>query len=338
MSNSVLHENSVLDPIDQRIVRALQLDPRLPFSVVAAELGVAEQTIARRYRRLRRDGLARVIGAVDARAIGETEWIVRVRCRPEGALQVAEAIALREDAAWVSLGSGGAEVVFSLHPRTQHAREDLLAQRLQRSAPVLDVSASMILHRFVGTNTVDSRGRRLADPAAADIAAGATRIEDADRPLLDLLARDGRTSYAVLARSTGISPGRIMRRIHALQAAGLLYFDLDIAPAVSGARLAVALWLSVAPAHLESAGRAIAEHDKTTYVAAITGGFNLMATLSLDSAEDLYRHMTTHLADLPGIHIVEVSPVLRQLKQAGALIVGERLARPAPAPARRHRR
>ncbi|MFE3055453.1 Lrp/AsnC family transcriptional regulator [Nocardia sp. NPDC059236] len=335
MSDSVMRENSVLDPIDKRIVRALQFDPRLPFSVVADELGVAEQTIARRYRRLRRDGLVRVIGAVDARAIGETEWIVRVRCRPEGALQVAEALARRDDTAWVSLAGGGAEVVFSLHPRAQHAREDLLAQRLQRSAPVLDVSASMILHRFVGASPVDSRGRRLADPAATPVAPGDTRIEDADRPLLDLLARDGRTSYAMLARSTGLSPGRVMRRIEALQASGLLYFDLDIAPAALGTRLAALLWLTVTPAQLEPVAQAIVEHENTTYAAAITGPFNLIATLSFGNTNDLYRHMTTKLADLTGIHTAEISPVLRQLKQAGALMNGDRLAQPTPTRRRR---
>ena len=45
------------DPLDRQLVHALQLDPRAPFSRVAAVLGVSDQTVARRYSRLRTDGL-----------------------------------------------------------------------------------------------------------------------------------------------------------------------------------------------------------------------------------------------------------------------------------------
>jgi DNA-binding Lrp family transcriptional regulator len=269
--------------------------------------------------------------------------LVRVRCRPDGAVQVAEALARRDDAAWVSIAAGGAEVTFSLHPRTQQDRDDLLVQRLQRSAPVLDITASMILHRFVGRNAVDWRGRR--DIRTSQQAGQPTmaspidiQLEDGDGALLELLARDGRTSYAVLARATGMTIGRVIRRVAALQAGGILYFDLDIAPAALGSGLAAFLWLNVGPAHLDSVGRALADHDETTYTAAVTGPFNLFATVFCESTDHLYRYMATEMAALDGVHSFELSPVLRRLKQAGALIDGDRLAQPAPAPVRRRRR
>jgi hypothetical protein len=98
-------------------------------------------------------------------------------------------------------------------------------QRLQRSAPVLDIIAAMIPHRFVGRNTVDWRGRRdiltpqqPAQPAdVPDI-----QIEDGDHALLELLARDGRTSYAVLARATGMSLGRALDGVHSFELSPVL--------------------------------------------------------------------------------------------------------------------
>ncbi|MFD4352802.1 Lrp/AsnC family transcriptional regulator [Nocardia sp. NPDC058519] len=333
-------ETSVLDAMDARIVRFLQLDPRASFSRIAGELGVAEQTIARRYRRLRREGFVRVIGSIDANALGENDWLIRVRCRPDGAVKVAEALARRADVAWVSIAAGGAEVAFSLHPRTQSDRDDLLVQRLQRSAPVLDITASMIIHRFVGSSAVDWRGRRdictAQQPVGAPDAPGSDiQLEAGDHALLDLLARDGRTSYAVLARSTGMSLGRVIRRVAALQDGGILYFDLDIAPAALGSGLAAFLWLNVAPAQLDSVGRAIADHDETTYTAAVTGPFNLFATVFCANAERLYRYMTTEMAALNGVHSFELSPVLRRLKQAGSLTAGDLLAQPDPTLPRR---
>ncbi|ATL70848.1 hypothetical protein CRH09_36380 [Nocardia terpenica] len=191
------------DPLDAQIVHALQLDPRAPFSRIAAEVGVAEQTVARRYRRLRRDGVVRVIGAVDPRALGENDWMIRVRCRPDGAAAVAEALAGREDASWVSICAAGAEVAFSLHPRSAHERDDLLVQRLRRSAPVHDVQAAMILQRFVRHDVRDWRGRRYASGTRDSILADGdsdSALHETDRTLLELLARDGRTSYSALAR------------------------------------------------------------------------------------------------------------------------------------------
>lgn len=316
-------------------MHALQLDPRSAFSRIAAELDVAEQTVARRYRRMRRDGIIRVIGAVDARALGENDWIVRLHCRPDGALQVAEALAQRHDAAWISIAAAGAEIVFSLHPRSEHDRDDLLVKRLQRSAPVHDIAAAMILHRFVRRDVIDWRGRRFLEdsesPAAvAEYEEPELELRAEDRVLLDHLARDGRTSYAVLARSTGMSIGRVIRRVAALQAAGILYFDVDIAPAVAGSGISAMLWLQVDPARLEAIGGSIAEHDETLYVAAITGSFNIFVALSVADTNALYRYVTTKMSVLEGIRGFEVSPVLHRLKQTGARTSGGRLTHPRP--------
>lgn len=325
----------MLDPLDTQIMHRLQLEPRRPFAHIATELGVAEQTIARRYRRLRRDGIVRVIGAVDARALGENDWIIRLHCRPDGAVSVAQALAKRDDAAWISIAAAGAEIIFSLHPRSRQDRDDLLVQRLQRSAPVHDIAAAMILHRFVPRDVIDWRGRQFvsgseSDAVTSDYSESELTIGDADRMLLDLLARDGRTSYTVLARSAGMSIGRVTRRIAALQAGGILYFDLDIAPAAMGSGTAAFLWLRVAPAHLESVGRALAEHDEINYAAAISGPFNIFAVLIATDTNALYRYVTTKMSALEGIHSFELSPVLHRLKQAGSRTTGGRLDHPAP--------
>ena len=104
-------ESAVLDHLDHQVVRALQLDPRASFSLMAEVLGVSEQTVARRYRRLRGDGYLRVMGLVSPRGVGVTEWLLRVGCRPGGARRLADALARREDVSWVSLSSGGSEIV-----------------------------------------------------------------------------------------------------------------------------------------------------------------------------------------------------------------------------------
>ncbi|MGO4752694.1 Lrp/AsnC family transcriptional regulator, partial [Streptomyces sp. 2MCAF27] len=48
-----------LDDIDRGLVHALQIDGRAPLRTLGEALGVSENTVARRYRRLRSAGVLR---------------------------------------------------------------------------------------------------------------------------------------------------------------------------------------------------------------------------------------------------------------------------------------
>jgi DNA-binding Lrp family transcriptional regulator len=345
MTSVEVRNSAALDDLDRKLIRALQLGPRAGFSHIAEQLDVSEQTIARRYRRLRRDGVLRVTGAVNPKALGQSDWLLRVRCRPDGANQLGAALARRDDVAWVSVSAGGSEIVCALHARSQAERDDLLVQRLPHTSAVLGIAASVILHRFVGAHPADWAGVRdaLSPKQVRQLTArpvgtsGApTRLEPADHVLLDLLARDGRTSYVVLARAAGMSEGQVVRRVDAMQASGVLYFDVDLAGVALGYSTSAYLWLTVTPASLESVGLALAAHDEVPFAAAVSGPANLVASVVCQSLDHLYSYVTTKIAAIDGVQTLEISPVLRRIKQAGALMDGDRLANPEP-PQRRGR-
>lgn len=331
-------ESAILNRLDRQLVRALQIRPRASFSSLAVTLGVSEQTVARRYRRLHRDGMVRVVGVVDPRALGLTDWMIRLRCRPDGALAVAQALARREDVSWVTVNSGGTEVCFALRARTEAAREDLLLERLPKSTPVLDISAAVLLHRYITADadhcrgaeddvlTVDQVRRLTATPRVA--VNRCAELEPGDQRLLDQLAHDGRASNADLARATGMSAGRVVRRLDALVSSGVVYFDVDIALAALRHSTAAALWLQVSPARLDAVGHAIAEHTEVPFAAAIAGKGNLVAWAVCESLDGLYLYLTEKVATIEGINGYEISPVMRWIKQAGAVAAGDRLADP----------
>src|SRR5450631_4234213 len=89
------------DLLDTQVVHALQIDGRAPFSLIAEVLGVSDQTIARRYGRLRSAGMLRVRGLVEPDLIGLTSWLIRVQCTPSAASAVAEALARRPETAFI---------------------------------------------------------------------------------------------------------------------------------------------------------------------------------------------------------------------------------------------
>ncbi len=100
-----------MEAVDRHILHALQVAPRASFRHIAEVIGVGEQTVARRYRALRRDGVLRVVGVVNPRVYGECQWIVRVRAKPADLPRLAEALVRRPDVTHVNALSGGTELV-----------------------------------------------------------------------------------------------------------------------------------------------------------------------------------------------------------------------------------
>ncbi|WP_433172515.1 Lrp/AsnC family transcriptional regulator [Actinoallomurus sp. CA-150999] len=313
-------ETLTLDRLDRKIIHALQVDGRVPFRRVAAVLGVSEQTVARRYRRLRWQGALRVVGMVDPHRLGGTEWLVRIGCRPNAAHALAEAIARHPPATWVGLTSGGAEIVCTI-------RAPGLLERLPRTAQVRALNAFAVLHRFdTGRLYWSGYSDLLHEDQIAALSGGAEstptdaapRADDAE--LLTALAEDGRAGYAHLATLTGWPVARVTRRIAELRGSGALYFEVEFPPRLVGFETTAYLWLTVAPGEFDTTGLALAAHPETAWVAAITGPANLAAFVVCRTPQALYRYVNTRIGTLGAVRQVEVSLQHHQVKRAGAPI------------------
>src|SRR4051812_26812201 len=104
-------ESRDLDRVDRQILHALQISPRAPFARVATVLGVSEQTVARRFQRMRTTGVVRILARPEPiRMPGAAYWTLRIGCRPGAATGLADALARRGDTSWISIGAGGAEI------------------------------------------------------------------------------------------------------------------------------------------------------------------------------------------------------------------------------------
>ncbi|WBO64098.1 Lrp/AsnC family transcriptional regulator [Streptomyces camelliae] len=313
------------DELDRRLVHALQIDGRAPFSTIAEVLGVSDRTIARRYARLRSTGAVRVLCGVDPTALGGMLWFLRVRCAPTASVPVAEALAGRPDTSWVSLSSGGTEITCVVRAECEADSEALLLAKLPRTPRVEGVTAHSVLHAFYGgpDNLIGKLGlldeeaiERLRPPPVSN-RPGPVRLDDGDRKLLAALAGDGRAGFEQLAAATGWSATTVRRRMTELRERGVLYLDLDVDWRMFDMGSRTLLWLSVAPAHLAEVGQALAEHPEIAFAAATTGPTNLYASVVCANQRELYRYLTTRVAALPAVTHVETAPVIRTVKQAG---------------------
>jgi DNA-binding Lrp family transcriptional regulator len=332
-----------VDGIDRRIVQCLLYDGRASFRRIAEVADVSQQTVARRYRALRTGGAVRVRALPSHRARGEATWFVRIQTRPDATGALAEALAAREDTAYVSTTSGGAEIVCQTRTDPRHASGSVL-HRLPRTAQVLSYQAHAVLHMHLGDGAkwfafddpltpeqitlLRGRPRPAVDDPAGSGQAGADHsggLRETDAPLLVELARDGRAAVAELARATGWPETRVATRLEELLTGGALHVAVDLAYPRFGFDAAAYLWLTVTPGQLTAVGEALARHPETTFAAAITGSANLLVTVTCRTLEDLYHYVTTKIGVLEAVRQVDVVPVLHRLKQAGTRLEDGRL-------------
>jgi len=320
----------MLDALDRQIIHILAIEPRASFRTIADVTGISDQTAARRFRKLCEDAGLRVLAVPDGSRLGWTDWFIRLQTTPGGADSIAEALARRPDTRWVHLASGGTEIICTLQARTEEQRDALFLHGLPGSRRVTQISAHSILHNF---NPGPWReATRALSPGQLDKLPRDARLESEhpqgvgrdvllaeDEPLLAELARDGRASNAAIAAAIHWHESTVRRRIEELRRSGLVYFEVDIDNQVQGFNAHALLWLSVEPARLEEAGRALATHPEIPFAAATTGPANLVASAVFRDTRHLYEYLTGELARLPGVTSVETAPIIRTLKRTGSV-------------------
>lgn len=326
------------DDLDRKIIHGLQCAPRVSFRRLGEVIGVSEQTVARRYTALRREGMLRVVGLGNLNAQGQAEWIARLRCRPDAVGPLAHSLARRSEVAYVGIASGGSEIICIIRSPAGTDRDDLLLRQLPRAGAVLDVDVDLVVRVYGGPGTAPwtdpdasltpEQVRRLTAgrpvPALSSPPPG-----EQDLPLLRALAEDGRATHTHLAEVTGWSKPRVARRLEVLEAAGSLTYDVDTLPERLGYRLNATLWLQVDLERLHQVGEEVGGHNECAFAAAISGRYNVMAVVVCRDTPGFYRYLTDRLARVAGIRGYEISVRVNRLKQSASLIHQGRLIHPS---------
>jgi DNA-binding Lrp family transcriptional regulator len=318
-----------VDDLDRQLTQCLGVDGRASFSAIAEVLGVSDQTVARRYRRLRSSGALRVVGLKYPKSDGYAVWFLRLRCVPGSGEAIAAALAKRPDTAWVQLASGDTEVLCSL--RGDRADTESLLTRMPRSGRIVAVTAYSRLHMFTGgpdaLGFMDVLPASRVEPLRVAVrprprpAETEEAASELDAALFSALALDGRTPCADIAASSAYSETTVRRRMDQLRDLGLLYFDLELDMPTFGFRSSAWLWLSVPPSHLADAGSALAKFPEVAYVTATTGPTNLAACAVCRDDESLYQFLTAKVGTLPGVERVETAPIICTVKQASPVMM-----------------
>ena len=153
------------------------------------------------------------------------------------------------------------------------------------------------------------------------------QLDRYDRQILDLLQQDGRISNQELAERIGLSPSPCLRRVRALEEAGLIAGYRAVLDAKKlGLSLMALIGISMdqhTPERFANFEQAIADIPEVLECLLITGqqaDYQLKAVIrDMDAYQDLLLKRITRIAGVSGVH---TSFVLRRVVDRGALPVG----------------
>jgi len=143
------------------------------------------------------------------------------------------------------------------------------------------------------------------------------RFDDLDYAILRLLQKNARLPYAQIAKSLDSTLGTIRNRIQKMVAHKIIRFWGRIDPHRVGFKTPANIHISVQPSGLiEHVANQIAEFPEVSYVALMTGDFDLEVDVWCRDHAHLTRLITERLQKIEGVASTKTSLVLKVIKIA----------------------
>jgi Lrp/AsnC family transcriptional regulator, regulator for asnA, asnC and gidA len=138
--------------------------------------------------------------------------------------------------------------------------------------------------------------------------------DDIGRRLIEELQRDGRRSYAALAKTVGLSEAAVRQRVQRLIESGVMQVVAVTDPMQVGFARQAMIGLRVS-GDLTAMADALAEIDEVDYVVITAGSFDLLLEVVCEDDDDLLRLLSERIRSLPGVRETETFVYLKLTKQ-----------------------
>lgn len=135
-----------LDDVDRRIIAALQVEGRRPFSRIARDLDVSESSVRYRVKRLEENGVVQIVGIADPLRIGfDLMALVGVKVRPGRMHDVVAGMKELPETSYVAVTAGGFDLITEVICRDTAHFTELLIERIQGLDGVADTQSFLVL-------------------------------------------------------------------------------------------------------------------------------------------------------------------------------------------------
>ena len=142
-------------------------------------------------------------------------------------------------------------------------------------------------------------------------------LDDVNKRIIEQLQRDGRMSYAALAKIVGLSEAAVRQRVQRLLDNGVMQIVAVTDPLTLGFARQVMVGLKV-EGDMRSVGDALAKIPEVDYVVICAGAYDLLAELVCTDDDHLLALLNDKIRTIPGVTGTETFVYLRLTKQTYA--------------------
>jgi len=137
---------STIDAIDQRIIEALQLDGRRPFTKLAAELGISEASVRQRVSNLINTQVMQIVAITNPLKMGfSLAGMIGIRVSGEHMMEVAKAIADFDEVIYLIICAGSFDLLAEVVCRDNDHLLSFLTDKLYKVSGVQQTETFMYL-------------------------------------------------------------------------------------------------------------------------------------------------------------------------------------------------
>jgi Lrp/AsnC family transcriptional regulator for asnA, asnC and gidA len=142
-------------------------------------------------------------------------------------------------------------------------------------------------------------------------------MDEVSKQLIEELQRDGRRSYAALAKTVGLSEAAVRQRVQRLIDSGAMQVVAVTDPLQVGFSRQAMVGIR-ADGDLVEVAEALGKIDEVDYVVITAGSFDILIELVCEDDDHLLRVLSERIRVLPGVRDTETFVYLKLAKQTYA--------------------
>jgi Lrp/AsnC family transcriptional regulator for asnA, asnC and gidA len=142
-------------------------------------------------------------------------------------------------------------------------------------------------------------------------------LDEANKRIIELLQRDGRLSYASIAKSVGLSEAAVRQRVQRMLDQGVMQIVAVTDPLTLGFARQVMVGITV-EGDTRPVAKALSEIPAVDYVVLCAGRYDLLAELVCTDDDHLLVLLNEQIRSIPGVTGTETFLYLKLAKQTYA--------------------
>jgi Lrp/AsnC family transcriptional regulator, regulator for asnA, asnC and gidA len=140
------NNKNAIDEIDQRLIEALQLDGRRPFTKLAAELGISEASVRQRVANLINTHVMQIVAITNPVKLGfSLASMIGIRVSGDRLLEVANEISAFEEVIYLIICAGSIDLLAEVVCRDNDHLLSFLTEKLYKVPGVQQAETYMYL-------------------------------------------------------------------------------------------------------------------------------------------------------------------------------------------------